>query len=176
MPTEELLTHWTIRLALVCYVAVLAGQLAVRREHPGWQKAARWLWTAGWAFFIAHVVCAFQFYHHWSHARVLEDTARQTKEMMGWAFGEGIYVSYLFTLLWTADVLWWWVSPAGYLGRPRGLNIAVHAFMLFIAFNGAMVFEGGVTRWFGAAACVGLALLLGWRILSNRQRPVIDNN
>lgn len=169
MPTEELLTRWTIRLALACYVAVLAGQLAASDANPRWRAAARWLWTAGCLFFLAHVFCAFQFYHGWSHARVLEDTARQTKELMGWEFGEGIYFSYLFTAIWTLDVIWWWLRPGGYLGRPRALSYAIHGFMLFIAFNGAIIFEGGATRWCGIAACVGLTVLLARRLWHGNQ-------
>lgn len=164
MPTEELLTRWTIRLALACYVAVLASQVAMPVEHRRWQALARYLWTVGCLFFLFHVACAFQFYHHWSNTAAVEDTARQTKDLMGWAFGEGIYISYLFTVLWVADVLWSWISPASYWSRPRVLSYVIHGFMLFIVFNGAIVFEGGVTRWSGIAACLGLAGLLAWRI------------
>jgi hypothetical protein len=166
----ELLTRWTIRLALVCYVATLAMWLGTSGENPWRSSVARILWTAGCLLFLGHVVCAFTFYHGWSHAHVLTDTARQTKEMMGWEFGEGIYFSYLFTLLWTADVLWWWMSPATYLARPRAVTWSLHAFMAFIAFNGAVVFVSGPTRWCAIAACVGLGVLGAARVVGRRSQ------
>jgi hypothetical protein len=66
--------------------------------------------------------------------------------------GEGLYFSYLFTLLWTADVVWWWWAPQGRRRRPRWLSIALHGFMLFIVFNAAVIFAAGAMRW----ACVAL--------------------
>jgi hypothetical protein len=170
MPTEELLTRWTIRLALACYVTALAIGLATRGRSPRGQLVARILWTAGCLLFLGHVACAFGFYHDWSHARALADTARQTKELIGWEFGEGIYFSYLFTLLWVADVIWWWLAPASYVGRVPPLRYAIHGFMAFIAFNGAIVFEGGPTRWFGIAACVILGGLFVMRMVSSFNR------
>ena len=160
--TGQLLTTWTIRLALACYVAFLAGWLAVPlTKWPAW---ARWLWTAGCAFFVLHVIAAFQFYHDWSNASAIAQTAKETKQLMGVAFGEGIYFSYLFLGLWVADVAAWWWLGDGYLHRPRWLAATVHAYLAFIAFNGAIVFEGGVTRWAGLAACAALAVLLVIRL------------
>jgi hypothetical protein len=78
-----LLTKWTIRLALACYVMYLAGWLAVRSPH--WPHAARWVWTAGCGLFVVHVACAFHFYHDWSY------TAGQAHQLLGMAFGNGIY-------------------------------------------------------------------------------------
>ncbi len=150
-----LLTRWTIRLALVCYVAYLGGALWPRTNPAGpWLKIGRWIWTIGCGLFLCHVACAFGFYHGWSHIAAYEDTAKQTEQMLGVPFGGGIYFSYLFAAIWTLDVAWRWLGEGS---RPRWLAIALHAYMFFIAANGAMVFEGGVTRWGGLLACVGLA-------------------
>lgn len=154
-----LLISWTIRLSLICYGLVLAGELTGlgrgRRE-----RAARWLWTCGCLLFVAHVLSAFHFYHHWSHAHVLRHTAEQTEALIGWAFGEGVYFSYGFLLLWIADVVWWWLHRVSYGERNAVLHWCVHAYLFFIAFNGAIVFEAGVTRWFGVPVCVVLLVLL----------------
>ncbi len=115
---------------------------------------SRWLYTAACAFFLAHVACAFHFYHGWSHQAALDDTAQQTEEMLGFAFGEGIYFSYLFTLLWVVDIVWLWLWPRQRMGW---LTAAVQLYMAFIALNGAVVFESGVTRWVG----IPVAMLLG---------------
>ncbi|HZL89382.1 MAG TPA: hypothetical protein VFB96_13535 [Pirellulaceae bacterium] len=150
-----LLTVWTIRLALAAYAlwlaAWLAGPAAAISLGP---RTSRWLYTVGCGLFLAHVACAFHFYHHWSHREAFHDTAQQTKEMLGIAFGEGIYFSYFFTLLWVADVAWLWLAPQR---RWPWLTAATQLYLAFIALNGAVVFEAGVTRWVG----IPVALLLG---------------
>lgn len=158
-----LLTSWTIRLALACYVAYLAGWLLVSNRGnwgASWRAIARWLWTLGCLLFVAHVVCAFQFYHGWSHADAFEKTASETEQLLGVRFGEGIYFSYLFLILWVIDVvaMWKWRSPTVQSPRPMvaAMHWLLHAYLFFIAFNGAIVFESGPTRWAGIAACLVL--------------------
>jgi hypothetical protein len=168
----QLLTTWTIRLALASYVAFLAGWLVVRT--PNWPRVARWLWTAGCAFFVLHVLSAFQFHHSWSNASAVAQTAKETRELLGVAFGEGIYFSYLFLVVWVVDVFAWWTLGDSYLNRPRWLAALVHGYLGFIALNGAIVFEGGVTRWGGLIACAALVALLvarGRSIKSEPQQP-----
>ncbi len=154
----HLLTIWTIRLAMVFYATVLAGCLTGRLSA----RRQRSLWTIGFSFFFAHLVCAFHFYHHWSNQLAVADTARQTKELMNWEFGEGIYFSYLFGLLWMADVLWSWCGFHSYSRRPRWLTLSIHGYLFFIAFNGVVVFENGPIRIAGVAVCLILAAL-AWR-------------
>src|SRR5262245_46896188 len=148
---------WTIRLALVCYVGSLGCLLAVPRVGHGLRRAARWSYTLGCMAYLAHVAAAFHFAHDWSYARAYEHTAERTEEVIGWRWGGGLYVNYLFTLLWAADVAWWWASPASYRARPVQVAAALHAFMLFLAFNATVVFGVGVIRWWGLAATFALA-------------------
>ncbi len=186
----SLLTKWTIRLSLACYVAYLAGWLC--RPGPRWPKTARILWTISCVLFDVHVACAFHFHHHWSHAAAWKHTAERTQELLGFAFGDGIFFSYLFLGLWLFDVIWLWVSPRALAGlahpAPGGSSaepppvgaravpqnaaspvqtpwwrVLVHIFLFFIIVNGAIVFEAGPTRWAGIAALLALALLAGWR-------------
>jgi hypothetical protein len=158
--TGTFLTLWTIRLALACYVATAVVWLA--RPGSRWQSFGRWLWTAGCSLFLAHVACAMQFTHEWSHASALAKTARETHELLGFEFGAGIYFSYLFLAVWVADVVWSWFSPASYLSRPNWVACAIHGYLLFIAANGAIVFEDGPTRPLGIAALAALAALAAW--------------
>ena len=162
-----LLTIWTIRLALAAYALWLAIVLLPNPISPlrSSSLAARWLYTLACGLFLAHVASAFHFHHHWSHQSALDDTARQTAEMLGFAFGEGIYFSYVFTLLWAADVAWLWVWPQH---RPAWLTAALQLYLAFIALNGAVVFEGGVTRWVGIPVAVGLGVLAIWKIASRQ--------
>jgi hypothetical protein len=158
----DALTRWTVRLALLLYAATLA----LRRSRPAERRTARLLWTAGCLLFLAHVAAAFHFFHGWSHARAYAETARQTGQMFGVYSGAGLYLNYLFTLLWAADVAWWWRGIDAYDRRPRSIGFALHAFMLFMAFNGAVVFVRGPARW----AAVGVLVLLVLLALRGRSR------
>ena len=163
------LTKWTIWVALLGYAAGAAGLLVARRE-PRWSSLARLAWTLGCLSYLGHVYSAFQFYHHWSHASAFEETARQTRETVGWEVGEGLFVSYFFTLDWMSDVLGWWLAGAQYYHRrPRALTIALHVFFFFVVFNATVVFESGAARGLGLVLCGGLALL--WWSGKNRGEP-----
>ena len=166
-----LLTSWTIRLALACYVAYLAGGLVVSasgKRSASWPSVARWIWTLGCGLFVIHVACAFHFYHDWSHAAAFEKTASETEDLLGVRFGEGIYFSYLFLVLWVADVAWSWLRPLSAAPQASWPRIALHAYLFFIAFNGAIVFESGPTRWVGIVVCL-LLTGLAWRTAYNSQ-------
>ncbi|MBC7854419.1 MAG: hypothetical protein IAF94_13380 [Pirellulaceae bacterium] len=168
-PFGELLTRWTIRLALACYVFCLAAAILRRgKGSSGGNQVVRIVWTLGCGLFLAHVVAAFGYYHHFSHQAAYDDTAQQTQEQLGFAFGGGIYFSYVFLAVWVADVAWRWMSPAS---RPTWLDWPLHAYMFFIAFNGAIVFEGGVSRWAGIIACVVLAGIVCLKASGRRKPP-----
>jgi hypothetical protein len=154
MDAGELCTRWTVRLALLLFALVVAGRLLGQRT-----PLLRGAWTLGCACFVAHVVSAFHFQHHWSHTAAYAETARRTEESFGVAWGGGLYLNYLFTLLWIGDVGWWWSAPASYTRRPRGLDAALLGFMAFMAFNGAIVFATGLVRWLGLAVACSLGVL-----------------
>lgn len=154
-----LLTHWTIRVALACLALRLGGEL-LATDRARWFAWSRWIWTIGCIAFLAHIYCAFAYYHHFRHTEALEVTARRTQEMMGVRFGEGIYFSYLFAMIWLADVAWQWLLPVSYQHRSGTLSTGILAYMAFIAFNGAVIFEGGMTRWVGIPVSLVLGALL----------------
>ena len=170
MNRGELLTRLTVWLAL-CGYATGAAMLLLADGRPHRLARARWAWTFGCAFFVAHVVCAFVFFHGWSHAAAYRETARQTAELTGLRWGGGLFVSYLFALAWLADVLWWWLAPASWVRRSPRLTAAWQGFFFFMVFNGTIVFGKGPVRWLGAAICAGLAAL--W--LAPRQRRAADS-
>ena len=157
----------SVRLALLCYAATVAGRLLGFRG-----RKIRFLWTVGCLLFIVHVAAAFHYVHHWSHQAAVRTTATETRQLLGVAFGEGLWFSYVFVLLWLADAVWWWSSATSYLQRPRWLNLALHGYLLFIAFNGAVIFEAGPTRLFGLLIT---PLLLVMMILKLRSRQHADS-
>jgi hypothetical protein len=157
-------TRATVRVALAYYAAALALMLTLRREEwaavSGRGRLARWCWALAWVTYAVHVGVAFHHYHHWSHANAV----RHTREVSG--VGEGVYVSYLFSLLWALDVAWWWLRPAAYASRPAWVDRLLHGLMAFIVFCGTVVYESGPIRWAGVVLFAGLALAL----LARRQR------
>ncbi|MFM8728389.1 MAG: hypothetical protein ACKON9_25095, partial [Planctomycetaceae bacterium] len=141
------------------YAATVAGQLL--GFHGKW---LRFLWTAGCALFLVHVAAAFHYVHNWSHQAAVQTTATETQQLLGIAFGEGLWFSYAFVLLWLLDTLWWWISDTTWQRRPRALNFALHGYLLFIAFNGAVVFEAGPTRLVGLLVTPLLLFLMFRRL------------
>ena len=96
--TAEWLTRGTVWLALSLYVA--AEMVTTFRSRAAGFATARWFNGFGVAAFIGHVACAFHFHHQWSHAVAYGDTARQTAEFTGWNWGGGLYLNYLFAVVW----------------------------------------------------------------------------
>jgi hypothetical protein len=140
----------SVQLALLGYIA---GPLALTLG-PGdpRRRIARAIWTAGFAAFAVHVVASFDVFYGWSHATAIAETARQSAERVGFDSGIGLWVNYLFTAVWGADVAWWWRRPAGHAARPVAATALIHAFLFFIVFNGSVVFASGLSRWLGLAA------------------------
>jgi hypothetical protein len=160
-PLGDLFTRLNIWLALIAY-AIGLGLLLEARGETGLRRSARWVWTIGWVFFIGHVICAFSFFHNWSHDAAYRETARQTAELTGWRWGGGIYFNYVVAAGWTADVLWWWLAPGSFNRRPLWLTGLWQGFLFFMVFNGTIVFGHGPVRVLGALICLALAFLL-WR-------------
>lgn len=155
------LTRYTVRVTLLYYAAAASLMLLLRPgewaagSDRGW--LARWLWTLAWAAYLVHLGMAFHHYHHWSHA----DAVEHTRAVSG--VGEGIYVSHLFTLLWTADVAYGWLRPDGYAGRSPWFGRLLHGFMAFVIFNATVVYETGPIRWAGVLLFAELGAVLAYR-------------
>lgn len=139
-------TRNTVRVSLVFYA--LAEGCAVARWAPG---LVRLWWTLGWLGYVIHLWVAFQVYHHGSHAEAVE----HVREAAG--IGAGIYVSHLFTLMWTLDVATRWLTPARRADWPAWVHALIRGFMAFIVFCATVVYESGPIRWLGALMFIGLA-------------------
>ena len=138
-----------------------------RRRAPG-DRLARLAWTTGCVALIAHFICAFQFYHAWSHESAYLETARQTAAVVAINWGGGLFINYAVAILWIADVAsWWFAGLSSYRRRPWLVTLIWHGFLMFIIFNATVVFKDGLTRWIGLLIC--LSLVLSWLSIS-RQR------
>jgi hypothetical protein len=158
--TGTALTIWSVRAATVFYIAAVALLISAKTSRG--RRMARLAWTAGCLCYLAHVYGAFEYFHDWSHAAAYAETARQTMDLFHLHWGGGVYFNYLFTVVWLADVVWWWIRPRQYENRPFWTAAATHTFLAFMFFNGAVVFASGFSRWMGGAATPAL-LLLWWR-------------
>lgn len=160
MDHGEFLTRATIWTTIVAY-AVGSILFARSQGRMRWESAVRVTWTIAVLFLIAHFICAYQFFHHWSQASALRDTARQTEEVIGLNWSGGLFINYAFLILWIADVAWWWLDGlTSYRARPWQVIAAWHGFIIFILFNAMIVFKQGAVRWVGLVICV--VLLLSW--------------
>jgi hypothetical protein len=158
---DEELTQWTAWLAMGALGASAAASLRAAPAQAAAERLNRWLWTLACGLLVIHVVCAFQFQHHWSHAAAYAHTARQTAEYVGLEWGGGLYFNYLLLLVWTGDVAWWWIGPQSYRKRPAFIAWFVNGFLTFMVFNAAVVFAEGPLRWLA----LGVMLILGaWGI------------
>jgi hypothetical protein len=158
----EILTKVTIWVAILGYAFGSAAFALSRNKHQGNSLArlARLAWTTAGVALLAHVFCAFHFYHGWSESVAYRETARQTDEVFGLNWGGGLYVNYSLIIGWVVDVGWWWVrGVSSYRRRPRFLMAAWHGFLIFIIFNATVVFKTGLVRWAGLCICVGLCLV-----------------
>ena len=168
MGTGEILTRVTIWVAVAGYAAGTAA-FALSRKRYRWESAARLAWTVACVGLLAHVACAFHFYHGWSHRAAYLDTARQTDEVFGLDWGGGLYINYALLTGWVLDVTWWWTRGLeAYRRRPWPLTAAWQGFLIFIVFNATVVFKTGPTRWAGLCLCLGLCLV--WWLAGSPRR------
>ena len=145
MIVAEIAVFGSIAVGVVCWAIGEAGR-------------SRFWWTSGAVLALLHSIAAFGLFYGWSHDTARRLTARQTAALTGIDFGAGIYVNYVFLLVWLADAAWWWTSPRTYARRSRWLSSIVRAFIFFVVVNGAVIFADGLARLVGTL-CVAVVLL-----------------
>ena len=137
------------------------------RGNRGRDRAARVAATTGSVALLVHVALAFHFTHDWRQDLALQETSRQTAEVVGIEWSGGLYINYAFMLAWLMDTAWWWRGLDIYRQRPRAVTIAWHAVLLFMFFNATVVFTGEKFRWAGLLICSVVAL--SWWFGSTRK-------
>ena len=173
MSSGEFLTRSTVWLSIVAYT-IGCIVFATAHKQPDADRWTRLAWTTGCAALVAHFICAFQFYHGWSHTSAYIETARQTAAVFSINWGGGLFVNYAVASLWAADVASWWLAGlSSYRRRPWWLTLLGHSFLIFIIFNATVVFKDGPARWIGLLVC--LTLVLSW-VLINRQRSTVPTH
>ena len=149
------LRHPAVLLTARADVMLWFAACVVMLGH-GLTPFARLVWALGAAMHVAHVLFAFGLAHGWSHGHAF----RRVEHVGG--YGEGIFVSHAFAVVWVADAVWWCVNPSGYARRPWRARVAVHGFLAFVVFNSTVVFGPPATQVVSAVLFGVLAVLL-WR-------------
>ena len=132
LDTGQALTIWTARIAAALYAVALA--LFVHKR-PSYRLVS----TLGLATYLIHVALAFEFFYHWSHSTAYRETARQTAQLFGVDWGGGLYLNYLFTVLWIFECAVSWTPSLGQSTAARRARIAVHVFLAFMVLNASVV-------------------------------------
>lgn len=133
MDAGQEVTIWLARASAASYLVAVMLLWSRSKTH------ARLAWTIGLLLYLLHVFGAFHYFYDWSHSIAYRETARQTNELFGVNWGGGLYLNYLFTLVWVADCAWWWRSPIGYASRSRAISRSVHGFLAFMFVNATVV-------------------------------------
>jgi hypothetical protein len=100
--------------------------------------------------------------HHWSHSAACEHTARRTAALLGPSArtSVGLYLDYLFMLVWATDAAWWWLAGLHRYGRRRWwITALLYGFMAFMAFNATVVFGRGAGIRLTGTLITGLLLI-----------------
>lgn len=153
------LTIGSIRIAVLALMLVLLWKAwyGKANDRSGFGPL-QWLWLLGAVGSIVHMLATLGWNHHWSHQAAWHETAARTKALLGVEVGAGIYFNYLFVGLWLIDAVWMNKSPGSYARRPAWWDPVVTGYLLFITFNGAVVFASGWFRWLSALLFGLLAL------------------
>jgi hypothetical protein len=156
---------WTIRGALICMILFFATRIMSPNLKGSTLELAKSFWLIGSLLSLLHAIATMAFYHQFQHSLAYQDTAHQTEQAIGVAVGFGIWLNYLFVMVWLMDALWMNGLTNGYLARHRVFNWLTYGFLCFIAINGAIVFESGPVRWGGIVALLALSVI--WKTYGN---------
>ena len=151
--------YLTIWIALGLFTA---GEIG-RARHP---RGIGWPWHAsalGLALSLLHTVLAFDVVHGWSHEDAVLNTAMQTERVFGTAVGWGVYVNYVFFLVWLLDLVDW-RRAGGVERRSTAALLALQIFYLVIVLNAAVIFAAGSRRAAGAALVMLLSGAWAWQL------------
>jgi hypothetical protein len=143
----ESIALWTIRCSIACYVVAVGLQL----RHRSPDRLRKFVWAAGAVLCVIHVVTAMAAFHDFSHVDSMRHTAEVTARVVGLNWGGGVYINYLFTVVWCVDALRQWHGPP-----DRRTPVWIQVFMAFIVFNATAVFG---PRWWKFATAVALLIL-----------------
>lgn len=99
---ESVTERPSTELRIVEYRSI--GRRSVSR-HSQRNRIVAAIWLLGCVAMWVHVAVAFHLAHAWSHAAAFEHTAQRTRELLGTAYGAGVWFNYGFLAIWTVDAV-----------------------------------------------------------------------
>lgn len=162
LDTQDL-ARWTIRVSVACYVVSVTARLHGR--HRIATRPIVMLWVTGCVFYLVHMLLAFHAFHDWSHRDATRFTAEETYRMTGIRRGDGIWVNYLFAVVWIADCFRLDNSRRRFVATSRRVDAAITIFFALMMFSATVVFGPPLYR----VLFVPLALLWGFLLLFHRR-------
>lgn len=168
-----LLIAWSIRISMLLLVATMFGWLLVRDQGRA-RLTLNTLWSLGFVCFLVHVLASFHFVHHWSHHAAYVATAKETRELMGVEFGGGVYFNYVFIAAWAVHLWFSWSPAVRHRRLANTLSQLCLLYMLFIAFNGIVVFKSGWLRAVGIGVTVAMVIAGGIQAIAHHNRSHRD--
>ena len=156
----------TIWAAVALFVAGEVGkiQMTGRVREGAWRA-----WALGLALCAIHMALAMSVRYAWHHEAAVLETAAQAAAVYGITWRGGLYVNYLFLIVWGGDTAWWARSPASYAARPSWQTRTLRIFYFVILFNATVVFASARGRVAGIALMV--ILLAVWAATPARSEP-----
>jgi hypothetical protein len=148
----------TIWAALVLFVLAQHGRRHLAAGRPS--RWAAWADAIGLSFCVIHIAIAMGAVHGWSHAAAAASTAAQTDAIYGLRWGGGMYVNYLFVLVWTVDASVAHARPRRWSTSPAA-RWSIRIFYAIVIANAAVVFARASMRVAGLVLLV--MLVLAWR-------------
>lgn len=167
MDSTSALVYGSVWLALLCYPAGAFGFVTTEDKL---RRLAKWIWSLGCTAFALHALSAYGLVYQWSNAVALRETAKQTEALTGFNSGLGLYLNFLFAVLWCLDAARWWSNPEAYFRRSNRSLLWFHGFFLFMILNGAVIFVSSPRRWLGLTITLTGAIFL-WRALRRPRIP-----
>ena len=169
----ELLTHWTMRVAVAFYLARLATELLVASATRR-NLIARRFWTLGLVIYLVHIACAFHFYHEWSHTDAYLHTAKQTATTVGIDWGGGLWFNYAFTVMWIVDAIAWY-RRGDSEAAARWWTWTVQLVFAFMMFNATVVFGPPFWKWIGGVVICIFAFMYRQRSIREQSSTARRN-
>lgn len=162
------LTIVSIRFAVICLIVFLLIDCStIQPQNRHQSRLAGLVWITGAFCSLIHAVATMGLIHQWSHQAAVVDTAERTESMLGISVGVGIYFNYLFVALWLLDAGWLVFFRESYGLRSKWIRRVIYGYLLFIGFNGAVVFVTGWFRWF--SGLLFAMLFLVWLRKANQK-------
>jgi len=159
---------WVLVPVWISLAAWFVGAVARFGTSGAAHRWYAWCWVIGSVAMWVHIVGSYAVVHGWSHAAAIEATAAESERVTGIRAGWGVYVNFVFAILWSA----YSVILVRRSSVPTRSDAMVFWFIAAMVSMSTVVFEQGWVRWIGIAAILFLVGLSSRRVWGGDRRDV----